>query len=391
MDILIVGAGLSGAVIARGLAEAGHRVRVVDERDHVAGNCHTERDEATGVIVHVHGPHIFHTDDPEVWAFVNRFAEMMPYRHRVKATVTGQVYSLPINLHTINQFFRAALAPGEARQFLDSLRTPFSDTGPADFETRALSVMGEDLYRAFFAGYTRKQWGMDPATLPGWLLGRLPFRLNYDDSYFNHRHQAIPRDGYTSMVERLLDHVGIGVTLGVSGERQMADKAHDHLIYSGKLDRYYGGMFGPLGYRTLVFERVDHDGDFQGVAVMNYCDLAVPFTRITEHCHFAPWERNPAGRSVAFREYSHDCGPDDIPYYPLRLDGDQDRLRLYVEHARRDSGVTFVGRLGTYSYLDMDVAIRRALDTVRVLGDAWEIGNVPPVFVHDPLVAGSKG
>lgn len=391
MDILIIGAGLSGAVIARGLAEAGHKVSVVDERDHVAGNCHTMRDAATGVMVHVHGPHIFHTDDAEVWAFVNRFAEMMPYRHRVKATVGGQVYSLPINLHTINQFFRTALSPGEARQFLDRLILPLADAGAANFETKALSLMGADLYRAFFAGYTSKQWGMDPAALPGWLLGRLPFRLTYDDSYFNHRHQAIPRDGYTDMVARILDHAGIKVTLGVVADRIPADHPHDHLIYSGKLDRYYTCRFGPLGYRTLEFERIDHDGDFQGVAVMNYCDQSVPFTRITEHRHFAPWEHGKTGRSVAYREYSRGCGPDDIPYYPLRLAGDQDRLRRYVDHALGDSGVTFVGRLGTYSYLDMDVAIRRALDTVAALCQAWKVGKPPPVFVHDPLGAGGKG
>jgi UDP-galactopyranose mutase len=390
MHILIIGAGLSGAVIARGLAEAGHSVTVVDERDHVAGNCHTTRDAATGVMVHVHGPHIFHTDDPDIWAFVTRFAEMMPYRHRVKARVGGQVYSLPINLHTINQFFRTALSPSEARQFLDRLTTPIADAASADFETRALSLMGEDLYRAFFAGYTSKQWGLAPAALPGWLLGRLPFRLTYDDSYFNHAWQAIPRDGYTAMTNRMLDHARIKVTLGTVGESAVADQPHDHLIYSGKLDRYYSGRFGPLGYRTLDFERIDHNGDFQGVAVMNHCDPDVPFTRITEHSHFAPWEKSAGGRSVAYREYSRDCGPDDIPYYPLRLAGDQDRLRRYVDHALGDSGVTFVGRLGTYSYLDMDVAIRRALDTVDVLSRSWAMGKAPPVFVHDPLVAGAK-
>lgn len=390
MNILIVGAGLSGAVTARHLAEAGHSLTVIDERDHIAGNCHTLRDPATDVMVHIHGPHIFHTDDPEVWAFVTRFAEMMPYHHRVKATVGGRVYSLPINLHTINQFFGTALSPAQAQAFLADRAIPLAEGTPANFETRALSLMGEDLYRAFFAGYTQKQWGVEPAALPASIISRLPFRLNYDDSYFFHSHQAIPRDGYTAMVAGILDHPAITLHLGQRAEAMPQTGAYDHVVYSGKLDRYYKDLFGPLGYRTLDFERIDHDGDYQGIAVMNYCDPDVPFTRITEHKHFAPWEGRSAGKSVAFREYSRESGPTDIPYYPLRLAADQDRLRRYVDHARQDSGVTFVGRLGTYSYLDMDVAIRRAIDTAAALTAAWGRGEPPPVFVHDPLGSGGK-
>lgn len=382
MQILIVGAGLSGAVIARMLAEAGHDVTVLDERPHVAGNCHTERDLATGVMVHVHGPHIFHTDDPDVWDFVCRFGKMMPYQHRVRASVGGQVYSLPINLLTINQVFGTAYSPTEARQFLEAQAVATAE-GPLNFETQALSLMGERLYREFFAGYTQKQWGVAPRHLPAWLLSRLPMRFTYDDTYFHHSRQAIPEEGYTHLVARMLEHPCITLQLGTTFTGE--PPASGHLVYSGKLDRYYGERFGPLGYRTLDFERIDHDGDYQGVPVMNYCDADVPFTRISEHRHFAPWEGQGSGRSVAFREYSRACGPDDIPYYPLGLAEDQDRLRLYVEHARKDSNVTFVGRLGTYSYLDMDVAIKRGMQTARALIAAWAAGTAAPVFVHDPL------
>jgi UDP-galactopyranose mutase len=387
MRVLVVGAGFSGAVIARALAENGHQVVVVDERNHVAGNCHSERDAETGIMVHLHGPHIFHTDNARVWDYVRRFADMVPYRHRVKAQVGGQVYSLPINLHTINQFFRRALSPAQARIFIAAQTVDVVNGAPRTLEEFGLSAMGERLYRAFVADYTRKQWGVEPGRLPAGVLKRLPLRFNYDDEYFAHRHQAIPREGYTALVAAVLDHPGVRVVLGLSHEAvagAMPD-AFDHLVYSGPIDRYFDNRFGPLSYRTLDFERFVHDGDFQGVAVMNYCDADVPFTRITEHRHFAPWDETDQGLSVCFREYSRSCRTGDIPYYPLRLVDDQDRLARYLALSQTERGVTFVGRLGTYSYLDMDVAIVRALETADALNAAFATGRDAPVFVHAPL------
>jgi UDP-galactopyranose mutase len=361
--ILLVGAGLSGAVIARKLAEAGHSAVVLDERAHIAGNCFTERDSDTGVMVHVYGPHIFHTDDEPVWDYVNRFQTFMPYVNRVKTTSGGRVFLLPINLHTINQFFGKTLRPDEARQFIASL----ADTSigePKTFEEQALKFVGRDLYEAFLKGYTVKQWGCEPSQLPASILKRLPVRFNYDDNYFFHRFQGMPENGYTEMVERILNHERIEVRLGTRFTRPDA-ASFDHVFYSGPLDGYFDFELGRLGYRTLDFDRFSYNGDYQGCAVMNYGDLDIPYTRITEHKHFSPWETHE--KSICYREYSRACGPSDIPYYPIRMADEKALLERYVELARTQQNVTFVGRLGTYRYLDMDVTIREALDT----GDAY--------------------
>ena len=380
-ECLMVGAGLSGAVIGRMLAEAGHRVRVVDSRPHIAGNCHTERDAATGVLVHVYGPHIFHTDDAEVWDYVNRFAAFMPYRNRVKTTSQGQVFSLPVNLHTINQFFRRTLRPDEARAFI-AAKADTSIADPQTFEEQALRFVGRELYEAFFKGYTVKQWGVEPSALPASILKRLPLRFNYDDNYFFHRFQGMPREGYTPMVAAILDHPDIAVTLGTTFDRAAAGD-YAHVFYSGPIDGWFGYELGRLGYRTLDFERFAATGDWQGCAVMNYGDPEVPWTRITEHKHFAPWEEHEG--TVLYREYSRACGPDDIPYYPIRMVAEKAMLTRYVERARAERGVTFVGRLGTYRYLDMDVTIREALDCGRRFLAARAAGEAMPAFVADPI------
>lgn len=378
----MVGAGFSGAVIARALAEAGFACLVIDERPHLAGNCHTERDRESGVMVHRYGPHIFHTADEEVWAYVNRFAEMRPYVNRVKTTVRGRVYSLPINLHTINQFFGTTLRPQEAKDFLQKLaRTDIEE--PRTFEEQALKFVGDDLYKAFFYGYTKKQWGLEPALLPASILKRLPIRFNYDDNYFSHPHQGIPAEGYTAMVARILAHPKIEVRLRCAFERLAED--FRHVFYSGPLDRWFDHADGRLGYRTLRFEEIRARGDHQGCAVMNYGDEAVPYTRISEHKHFAPWEAEGLEASVCFAEYSGACGPNDIPYYPIRLADEKAMLSKYVARAEAERGVTFVGRLGTYAYLDMDVTIGRALETARVTLEALKRGGAPPSFVHRPL------
>lgn len=378
-EIAIVGAGLSGAVIGRTLAEAGHRVTVFDERKHVGGNCHTERDTETGILIHKYGPHIFHTDDKEVWEYVNTFAEFLPYTNRVKAISGGSVYSLPINLHTINQFFGKTFRPDEAREFISS-RSDSSIKAPRNFEEQALALIGRDLYEAFFKGYTEKQWGRDPRELPASILKRLPVRFSYDDNYFHHRYQGIPKGGYTEMIEGILDHPSIAVILAT---KFISEDKHDfdHVFYSGQLDGYFGHRLGRLGYRTLDFERMDKQGDYQGCAVINYGDRTVPYTRITEHKHFAPWEEHEA--TICYREFSRECTPGDIPYYPIRLVDEQATLAKYIELAKSMSGVTFVGRLGTYRYLDMDATIREALDTARsFVARTNEQASIPAFFVN---------
>ena len=381
MDILLVGAGLSGAVIGRELAEAGHKITIIDGRDHIAGNCHTERDKDTGVMVHVYGPHIFHTDDEEVWHYVNRFATFMPYKNRVKTTSQGQVFSLPINLHTINQFYGKTLRPNEARAFIEA-QADTSITDPQTFEEQALRFVGPDLYKAFFEGYSIKQWGCSPAELPASILKRLPVRFNYDDNYFFHRFQGMPENGYTPMIERILDHPSITVQLNTLYEADMA-AAHDHVFWSGPLDGYFGYELGRLGYRTLDFEKFTDTGDYQGCAVMNYGDREVPWTRITEHKHFAPWEEH-AG-TVCYREFSRAAEPEDIPYYPIRMVEEKAMLADYVALAQKANGVTFVGRLGTYRYLDMDVTIREAMDTAAAFLTHAAADTAMPTFVKAPL------
>lgn len=378
---LMVGAGLSGAVIGRMLAEAGHQVTVVDSRDHIAGNCYTERDSESGVMVHVYGPHIFHTDDVEVWDYVNRFETFIPYKNRVKTTSQGAVYSLPVNLHTINQFFGKTFRPEQARKFLEE-QADTSISDPQTFEEQALRFVGKDLYEAFFKGYTIKQWGCSPAELPASILKRLPVRFNYDDNYFFHQFQGMPENGYTALVERVLDHPGITVQLGVTANRAQAQE-YDHVFYSGPIDGWFGYELGRLGYRTLDFERFNHSGDYQGCAVMNFGDVEVPYTRITEHKHFSPWESHEG--SVLYKEFSRACGPDDIPYYPIRQVAEKALLAEYVAKAEVEPNVTFVGRLGTYRYLDMDVTIREALDCGRRYLASMDSGEIMPAFVVSPL------
>ena len=381
MKFLAVGAGLSGAVIGRRLAEAGHQVSVVDSRAHVAGNCHTERCPDTGVMVHVYGPHIFHTDDEGVWAYVNRFATFLPYRNRVKTTVRGAVYSLPINLHTINQFYGKTLRPDEARRFIEK-QADTSIGDPQTFEEQALRFVGPDLYEAFFKGYTEKQWGCSPRDLPASILKRLPVRFTYDDNYFFHRYQGMPAQGYTAMVEAILDHPGIDVHLEQAYSSDLAAR-YDHVIWSGALDGYFDYRLGRLGYRTLDFEQFTGQGDYQGCAVMNYGDRDVPYTRITEHKYFAPWENH--AETVCYREYSRACEVGDIPYYPIRLVEEKALLADYVRLAEASEGVTFVGRLGTYRYLDMDVTIREALTVAENLLASQKAGETLPVFMAPVL------
>jgi len=359
--IAVVGAGFSGAVIARELAEAGYSIDVFDTRTHVAGNCHTERDAETGIMVHRYGPHIFHTDKDQVWQYLQRFTEFMPYTNRVKTTTRGQVFSLPINLHTINQFFNKTFSPSEARNFISSL-ADLSIEAPENFEQQALRLVGRDLYEAFLKGYTQKQWGCSPTQLPASILKRLPVRFTYDDNYFFHKYQGMPRDGYTAIVEGVLKHDRIALHLNTRFLRDQVS-AYEHVFYSGPLDGFFDFQLGELGYRTLDFKELRSESDYQGCAVMNYGDESVPWTRISEHKYFSPWEEHE--KSVCFAEYSRECERDDIPYYPIRLTAEQALLRDYVALANNQSGVSFVGRLGTYRYLDMDVTIAEALDAAK--------------------------
>lgn len=377
--IAVAGAGFSGAVIARELAEAGHEIDVFDPRDHVAGNCHTARHD-TGVMVHVYGPHLFHTASAKVWEYVQHFGRFRPYTHRVRATVGGRIYPLPINLATINQFFGTAMSPDEARAFVASRVEPGDPAEAITFEQRALRTVGRELYEAFFAGYTRKQWGIEPAELPASVFSRLPVRFHDDDTYFSHPFQGQPENGFTAIVSAMLDHPRIQVRL----EEAMAVGATDeyrHTFWSGPIDTFFDHCDGHLTYRTLDFEHDVAEGDQQGCAVMNHCDPDVDFTRISEHAHFSPWESHRF--SVVTRERPRSHQPGDTPYYPVRLAEPAARMESYLARARGTAGVTFVGRLGTYRYLDMDVAIAEALTVAEAALSSFSDGDPPPPFLVD--------
>ena len=316
-----------------------------------------------------------------VWSFVGRFAEFVPYRHQVLTISGGRVYSLPINLLTINQFFGKTFTPQEAAAFIRS-RT-LAIASPRSFEEQALSTIGPELYSAFFRDYTLKQWARDPTELPASLLKRLPVRFDYDSNYFHHARQAMPRHGYTVLVENMLRHPNIEVRLDQEFFPN-ADGTYAHVFYTGPLDRYFGYRLGRLGYRTLDFEELRSGEVFQGTPVMNYADAGVPWTRITEHGRLAPWERDSQRGTVSFREYSRECMPADIPYYPIHLARELKLLRDYVELADLQTGVTFLGRLGCYAYLDMDAAIARALAVADHAVAARRGGTPLKSFVHRP-------
>ena len=360
--IAIAGAGFAGAVLARELAESGRfDVTVFDRRPHVAGNCHTFRDKQTNIMLHEYGPHIFNTSSEEVWRYVNNWGEFRPFVNRVKAVTERGVFSLPVNLLTINQFFDRAMDPREARAFIDT-KADRSIEEPQNFAEQALKFLGAELYENFFRGYTQKQWGVDPRELPASILKRLPVRFNYDDNYYNQTYQGIPVEGYSAMVTRILDHGAITLKLATDFDPAMG-KDYDHTFWSGPIDGYFAYEFGRLRYRTVAFERFDYDGDYQGNPVINYCSTEVPFTRIAEHKHFTPWETH--DKTVCFREYSRATGPEDTPFYPLRLAEDLDLLNAYAKRATSERNLSFIGRLGTYRYLDMHVVIGESLALSR--------------------------
>jgi UDP-galactopyranose mutase len=328
--------------------------------------------------VHEYGPHIFNTDKKEIWDFVNSIVEFKPFVNRVKANYKGNIYSLPVNLHTINQFFNKTFGPDEAKAFIESLGDK-TITDPRSFEEQALKFLGKDLYHAFFYGYTKKQWGCEPSELPASILKRLPVRFNYNDNYYNNIYQGIPVNGYTELVEKLLDSPKINITLNKKfSYSSELPAAYDHIFYTGPIDAFFEYKFGRLGYRTVTFEKYTADGDYQGNAVINYCDETVPHTRVHEHKHFAPWEEHE--KTVYFKEFSKETTENDIPYYPKRLDGDKKILEAYRAEAMQTANLSFLGRLATYRYMDMHHVIGEALAFSQSFLQSLNDETKAPVF-----------
>ncbi len=370
-DLVVVGAGFFGLTVAERMAERGLSVHVVDRRDHIGGNAYSEAEPTTGIEVHRYGAHLFHTSNERVWEYVNRFTAFTSYQHRVYSTYRGEVFPLPINLGTINQFTRSSMTPTQARAWVAGHAAAQTGT-PANLEEKAISLIGEPLYEAFIKGYTAKQWQTEPTELGADIISRLPVRYTYDNRYFNDTHEGLPVDGYTAWLERMADHPRITVELGVDfldpGARvsKASTVGRVPVVYTGPVDRYFDHVHGPLSWRTLDFETEVLDvGDFQGTSVMNYADTDVPYTRILEFRHFHPERDYTDDATVVVREYSRFADRSgDEPYYPVNTPADRERLLAYRALAAEETDVHFGGRLGTYQYLDMHMAIGSALSMV---------------------------
>jgi UDP-galactopyranose mutase len=368
-DLVVVGAGFFGLTIAeRAATELGLRVVVIDRRSHIGGNAYSEIEPETGIEIHRYGAHLFHTSNETVWEYANRFTRFTDYVHRVYTNYRGEVFPLPINLGTINQFFRAAHGPDAARALIAEQAAELGDGVIRNLEEKAISLIGRPLYEAFIRDYTAKQWQTPPTELSADIISRLPVRYSYDNRYFNDRHEGLPVDGYTAWLERMASHENIDVRLDTDffDETQPINKTlvgQTPVVYTGPIDRYFDWSEGELGWRTLDFEQeVVPVGDYQGTTVMNYADAAVPYTRVHEFRHFHP-ERDfyPRDKTVIMREFSRLADRGDEPYYPINTADDRAMLLRYRALQDAETGVLFGGRLGTYQYLDMHMAIGSAL------------------------------
>lgn len=359
--VLVVGCGFSGSTIARELADAGHKVRIIDRRSHVGGNAYDELDEQ-GILVHRYGPHIFHTNSERVWDFLSRFTEWRSYEHRVRGVVEGQLYPFPINRDTLNQLYKLNLDEAGATAFFEQVREPREPVRTS--EDVVLNAVGRDLYEKFFLNYTRKQWGLEPSELKAGVAARIPVRTNTDDRYFTDRFQAMPLHGYTKMFERILDHPNITVELGVDFADIRGSEQWKHIVYTGPVDAYFDRCFGRLPYRSLSFEH-EHLADtdwFQPVGTVNYPNDHA-YTRVTEFKHLTGQQHT--GTSIV-REYPQ---ADGDPYYPVPSEANEALYKRYAALADAEEGVTFVGRLAQYRYYNMDQVVAAALTAAkRLLG-----------------------
>ena len=359
-DYLIVGAGLTGAVFAHEAQKIGKKCLVIDRRDHIAGNVYTE--EVEGINVHRYGAHIFHTSMKDVWGYVNQFAEFNNYVNSPIANYKGEIYNMPFNMNTFSKMW-GVVTPAEAKAKIQEQIDAEGIGEPQNLEEQALSLVGRDIFEKLVKGYTEKQWGRDCKDLPASIIKRLPCRFTYDNNYFNDRFQGIPMGGYTKMVANMLE--GVEVRTGVEYKDLFAERPDiaDRVIYCGPIDSFYDYSLGQLEYRSLRFEtEVLDETDHQGVAVMNYNEREVPYTRVIEHKHF---EFGTQLKTVITREYPADWKPGDEPYYPINDERNTALYEQYRELADREGKVVFAGRLGGYKYYDMDKAIAAAFDVVR--------------------------
>lgn len=359
-DYLIVGAGLYGAVFAHQATKRGKKCLVIDKRNHIAGNIYTY--ECEGINVHQYGAHIFHTNNKEVWEYVNQFAQFNRYTNSPVANYKGEIYNMPFNMNTFNKMW-GVITPQEAKAKIEQQRAEAGITEPKNLEEQAISLVGTDIYEKLVKGYTGKQWGRPCTELPAFIIKRLPVRFTYDNNYFNALYQGIPNGGYTQMVANMLGDVEVKLGVDYLENKAELDKLAKKVIYTGPVDAYFDYKLGALQYRSVRFETEILDTDnYQGNAVVNYTDSETPYTRIIEHKHF---EFGTQEKTVISREYSAEWKPGDEPYYPVNDDKNSALYTQYKALADQEENVIFGGRLGEYKYYDMDKVIEVALDVAE--------------------------
>lgn len=362
MKILVVGAGLYGAVFAHEASKLGHTIKVIEKRNHIAGNIYTE--EIEGINVHKYGAHIFHTSNKEVWDYVNNFAEFNRFTNSPIANYKGELYNLPFNMNTFNKLWGVE-TPEEARRIINEQKAVLNGKKPTNLEEQAISLVGTDIYEKLIKSYTEKQWGRPCTELPPFIIKRLPVRFTFDNNYFNDTYQGIPIGGYTQIVEKMLDHPNIEVELETDffEKKEMYEKEFDKIVYTGMIDQYYNYKYGELEYRSLKFETEILDKEnHQGVAVVNYTDSENKYTRIIEHKHF---EFGTQEKTVITYEYPSEWSKGEEPYYPVNDNSNSQIFREYQALSRENKKVIFGGRLGMYRYLDMHMIIHEALKAVQ--------------------------
>jgi UDP-galactopyranose mutase len=367
-DLAIVGAGIFGLTFAERAASDGKRVLIIERRNHIGGNAYSEFDPETGIEVHKYGAHLFHTSNDEVWEYVNRFTSFTNYVHRVYTTHKGEVFPMPINLGTINQFFHSAHSPDEAKALIKKQSEELGGKEPENLDEQGVSLIGRPLYEAFIKNYTAKQWQTDPKLLDPSIIKRLPVRYNYDNRYFNDKYEGLPVNGYAALFEKMVENENITVKL----ETDFFDESQEFskgkllgkipIVYTGPIDKYFDYKCGELGWRTLDFEKsIENVDDFQGIGAMNYADLKQPFTRILEFKHFHPERNYKEGKTVIVKEFSRFARKGDEPYYPVNTPEDARNFEEYKKLADAERGVVFGGRLGEYKYFDMHQVFASAL------------------------------
>jgi UDP-galactopyranose mutase len=357
-DFLIVGSGLFGSVFAHEAKKNGKKSLIIDKRDHIGGNCYSEN--VDGINVHKYGPHIFHTNDKQIWDWIQQFGEFNNYKHSPKVNYNDKIYSFPINLLTLQQLW-GVKTPEEAENKLNEVKVNIDS--PKNLEEWILSQVGVEIYETFIKGYTIKQWDKDPKELPTSIIKRLPIRTNFDDNYFFDKYQGIPKDGYTKLFENMLTGIEVKLNVDYFKEKEKWDSICDKIVFTGKIDEFFGYKFGELEYRSLKFVEKKFDTpDYQGCSIVNYTDQKIPYTRITEHKHF-----DGANSDVTWitKEFPSKYKKGDVPYYPINNDENNKKYNEYKKLAESTPNVIFGGRLAEYKYYDMHQIIASAITKLK--------------------------